>query len=100
MDRAVERGDWERARIAARRVVRAAERVATAAPLPPALAAAAARVRAAAQPGDRDAAAFEAAIANGDFEMAALLGEQLVAAGELAAGVAPAEEPVGWKVWL
>ena len=73
--------DWGRARISCRRVLRAAERVATKAEPPQRAVAVLERARAsrgrAAAVGDVNA--LEASLANGDFELASLLAEQVAA---------------------
>ena len=83
VDRAAAARDWARARVAAKRVLRVAERYATDAAPPPGLAALAgdvrSRERAAALPSS-DRAAFDVALNGGDFELARVLGEQILAA--------------------
>ena len=72
--------DWGRARVACRRVLRAADRVCTKKPPPAQAVAVLERARAdrgRAAPGDVNS--LDAALSNGDFELASLLAEQISA---------------------
>ena len=72
--------DWGRARVACRRVLRAADRVCTKKPPPPFAVSVLERARAdrgRAAPGDVNS--LDAALSNGDFELASLLAEQISA---------------------
>ena len=72
--------DWGRARVACRRVLRAADRVCTKKPPPAAAVAVLERARAdrgRAAPGDVNS--LDSALSNGDFELASLLAEQIAA---------------------
>ena len=87
--------DWPRALVAARRVVRSAERYASGEAPPAALASLAEAVNErerAVVLQSTDRAAFDSALANGDFELAAVLGEQIVAAPGARPPGAPAED--------
>jgi len=93
--------DWGRARVACRRVLRAADRVCTKKPPPAQAVAVLERARAdrgRAAPGDVNS--LDAALSNGDFELASLLAEQISARLDPPADDGPRADGVPREYWV